>query len=677
MKTELFTVSKIFNETLFRIPDYQRGYSWEIIQLKDFWSDLEQLAEGKSHYTGVLTLETVPAEIWSRWDDDVWIIRSRRYTPYYVVDGQQRLTTVTILLQCILEAAKGTDLNYTSIESVRKKYIFDQRSGSQSRAYIFGYEKDNPSYEFLKTEIFREQSDHHSVGEATIYTRNLKNAKTFFEEKLKPLSQDELELLFTKLTQQLVFNVYEISKEIDVFVAFETMNNRGKPLSALELLKNRLIYLAMQMPEEEVGDGANLRRVINDAWKTVYHNLGKNPKRPLTDDEFLRTHFAIYYQVAISADVPSDPDLLNRFVSRSIAVADSPASFLLGRLFTRRRTQAENKEFPDLNSTFLHVYSQNLKRAVEVYFKLSTPEANGYPDAERTALERLIRLRGYEASPILLAVYLFEKASAARLAFVEAYERYHFLISLKLGPRRAAHATRYVHEEVIKYIKNKATTVDLTNFYRNSFDQMIQEESIADTLEDWLKNGYGYYGWAGVNYFLYEYELSLKNKSKTNRDKIDWDSFFKEDYTSDYSSIEHIYPQKARSPYWSDRFSQFTPAQRRLLRNSLGNLLALSRPKNSSLGNKSFPEKIGREEDTVGYRYGSYSENEVATYAEWGPQEILDRGLKMLTFLESRWQISIGDRAQKIKALGLSFLAKPDVTGGAASNQKSVKRARP
>jgi uncharacterized protein with ParB-like and HNH nuclease domain len=212
-----------------------------------------------------LTLEPVPATIWETWSDDTWIIESRRYAPYYVVDGQQRLTTITILLQCILEVAGDDDLNFTPVESIRKKYIFDHRAKSHSRPYIFGYEKDNPSYEYLKTRIFDEQSDYHSTNEETIYTRNLWKAKEFFVEKLKGIERTELELLYTKVSQQLVFNVYEIAKEIDVFVAFETMNNRGKPLSALELLKNRLIYLAMQMPDAGNGDGTRLRRVINDA----------------------------------------------------------------------------------------------------------------------------------------------------------------------------------------------------------------------------------------------------------------------------------------------------------------------------------------------------------------------------------------------------------------------------
>lgn len=87
MESTLFSLSKIFNERLFRIPDYQRGYAWTEKQLKDFWNDLEQLEDGKNHYTGVITLEPVEDNISSNWYDDAWIISSKSYYPYYIVDG--------------------------------------------------------------------------------------------------------------------------------------------------------------------------------------------------------------------------------------------------------------------------------------------------------------------------------------------------------------------------------------------------------------------------------------------------------------------------------------------------------------------------------------------------------------------------------------------------------------
>ena len=654
MKTELLTVSKIFHEAIFRIPDYQRGYSWEEPHLKDFWADLEQLDSTKSHYTGVLTLEEVPESAWSRWEDDVWIIRSKKYHPYYIVDGQQRLTTISILLQCILENTEAEELNYTPIEIHRRKYIFETRSDSLARAYIFGYEKDNPSREFLKQEIFSDTSNGHSTGEATIYTRNLRNAKKFFLEKIAELSHSDMEDLFSKITQQLVFNAYEISKEIDVFVAFETMNNRGKPLSALELLKNRLIYLVTNVPEAHPGDGKMLRKQINDAWAVVYHNLGRNEERPLSDDLFLQAHLANYYHQKVSKEVPTDDDQQAKFMRFSYAVLEEPSHFLLRMHFTRRRLIPSDSE-EAITAAILQEYAADLKSTAETYFKISTPSTSGYSDSEKIYLERLGRLRGHDASPVVLAVYRRESNPKLRAHFLESFERYMFCISLK-GFRHTQRSV-LMSAEVVRYIKGARKTDDLTTLYNNLVEQIFKEESLSDTLQDWIKNGPGYYGWRSIRYFLFEYELSLKARSRSDRSKIDWADFSKEEYQTDYISVEHIYPQRARAQYWTDRFGKLSSTEKRRLRNSLGNLLALSTPKNASLSNKSFPEKVGIAGSTVGYRFGSYSENEVALETDWSPAEIMERGIRMLSFMESHWHLSIGDRNQKLKALGFKNTA--------------------
>ncbi|EFO9447050.1 DUF262 domain-containing protein [Campylobacter lari] len=59
---ELKSLKNIFDGKYLRIPDYQRGYAWEYNQLKDFWEDLENLENDKTHYMGVLTLEKVTQE---------------------------------------------------------------------------------------------------------------------------------------------------------------------------------------------------------------------------------------------------------------------------------------------------------------------------------------------------------------------------------------------------------------------------------------------------------------------------------------------------------------------------------------------------------------------------------------------------------------------------------------
>jgi uncharacterized protein with ParB-like and HNH nuclease domain len=134
MDTQLLTLSKIFTERLFRIPDYQRGYAWTEKHLVEFWNDVKQLEPGRNHYIGVLTLEDVPGAICAEWDDDLWIVDAKNYSPYFVVDGQQRLTTAIVLIQAILERiGENETLNFTARTDIQRKFIFDSKDGGISR----------------------------------------------------------------------------------------------------------------------------------------------------------------------------------------------------------------------------------------------------------------------------------------------------------------------------------------------------------------------------------------------------------------------------------------------------------------------------------------------------------------------------------------------------------------
>ena len=135
-----------------------------------------------------------------------------------------------------------------------------------------------------------------------------------------------------------------------------------------------------------------------------------------------------------------------------------------------------------------------------------------------------------------------------------------------------------------------------------------------------------------------------------------WEEFQSEDYEHDFSTVEHIYPQKPKDAYWHKHFKALDVKQKNILRQSLGNLLPLSRPKNSALGNLPFPAKRDGTKETHGYKYGSYSEIEVAQLEDWTPETILERGVRILSFMERRWKINIGDNSVKAHLLGLDFL---------------------
>jgi len=480
-----------------------------------------------------------------------------------------------------------------------------------------------------------------------------------FRVPLKELKNSEIERLFTKVTQQMVFNAYEISSEIDVFVTFETMNNRGKLLSTLELLKNRLIYLSSKLPAPK-GREQTLRQNINDAWKSAYHYLGKNDQRPLNDDAFLKTHLSHYYLTHLTKFPEHEDKNREKAKQRYEIAIECFGRFLLNDLFTPKRLNrklGKKDELPPLSREFLHDFAQDLKASVELYYKLSSPADSNYTGAEKIWLERITRLLGYSPSNLLLAVYRQEPKSENRLAFLENFERLNFLSSL--GNTRTPYAyTRrlLIPDYFLAYTTGRMRMDGLICQLEDISTKLLKETPLVELLHDWVKGSGGYYGWRAIKYFLFEYESALLAKSKSAREKIEWKEFSQEIFEVDYETIEHIYPQRPRDKYWTHRFSKFTVKQKRVLRNSLGNLLPLARPRNSSLGNKPFPEKLGDDISKVGYRYGSYSENEVALQQEWGAKEILERGIRLLDFLEKRWKLPIGDRTQKAKALGLEFL---------------------
>jgi hypothetical protein len=307
------SLDSLFKEKLFRIPDYQRGYAWQIEQLKAFWEDLVNLSPGRSHYTGVLTLKQIPPSELDESDKEYWLVDDHSYRLFHIVDGQQRLTTFIVFLQASVELVsnlpehKGMSddevfiSDSLSVAAVRGKYLFKVKpTGDRFRTYKFGYTVDNPSDRYLRHRILDEPGGG-TVAE-TFYTLNLSNAKRYFATQLCDLHAEEgmagLQDIYRTLTKRLLFNEYVIQDEFDVFVAFETMNNRGRKLSDLELLKNRLIYLTTLYSDDELdaAERRSLRDTVNDAWKEVYHQLGRNKSRPLNDDDFLRAHWTMYFK---------------------------------------------------------------------------------------------------------------------------------------------------------------------------------------------------------------------------------------------------------------------------------------------------------------------------------------------------------------------------------------------
>lgn len=609
MSNKLFTLRDIFKDRIFRIPDFQRGYSWNKSQLEDLWEDLQNLDETRKHYTGMLTVEPVNDVGGDRWKNDQWLIE-RGDKPFYVIDGQQRLTTLIILLN---ELLKGEgNINSKSKEYWKELFLYERLDDTHN-SFKFGYETDNPSDEFFKTKVLEQYSYSADKYSENLYTLNLSNAKKFFSDKLKSFDEQEKQVLFKKLVNQLTFNYYEIENPTDVFVTFETMNNRGKQLSVFELLKNRLIYLSTIIPNSSDVQRYDLRKEINDVWATVYEYLGKNPQNPLDEDAFLKNHWIMYYSYS--------RDKANVFID-----------FLLKEEFTVKHVL--NTE-PPLTSSDIIEYIMSLQKCVKTWFYMENVEKSPYSEEIKIWIVRMHRLgwRGFQ--PLTMGILTRLEANQEDfntvLEYMKVMERFCFMAN-NISALRTDAKNSIIYGFANSYHKHKKEEKHLKDIIRGIKDltnDNIKVNLFENNMRYSLNKDTGFFDWTGLRYFLYEYEQYLQEQAK-GVSKVSW-----QDIT--YETIEHIYPQTATDDYWTSRFDDESSA---FYLNSLGNLLLLSRAKNSKLGNADFETKKKRT-DSSGYFNGSYSEIEVAQYPEWTKETIIERGKKMLAFMQQRWNFTI------------------------------------
>ncbi|MBQ3385504.1 MAG: DUF262 domain-containing protein [Erysipelotrichaceae bacterium] len=675
---DLVSLSDLFAKKLFRIPDYQRGYSWGNLQLEELWSDILNLLPNREHYTGMISLKELNGEYTSGWNDEKWILDNWGYKAYHVVDGQQRLTTFIILINEIVnyyeQQNPGKELTQIFVNSLRLSDIKEQYlviakpDSTMIRTFKFGYETDNPSYEFFKYKILEEQNP--GIVNETFYTLNLENAKEFFKEHIKDLVEKEgvsaLEDVFKKITQKMKFNIYFIDNDFNVFIAFETMNNRGKRLSNLELLKNRLIYLStiFHAPEDELN---KVRNEINETWKTVYACMGKNKTRPLNDDEFLQAHWIVYFGYSRSNKMNYTNFLLNDYFTQQNIETKYTSQYKLTEIqeeypedaievdavdTTEEPQVAEKGEKLTIDALFKYISS--MKSLVPFWYSLHFPDDITNGDI-KMMLERLNRLGFVYFKPMIMVILsrkdISDENKFKALKLIERFILLHFRYAGYFSTYRNSYFYNlahqlYVKEVAIDYVLEKLNEIDFL-----SDNKVATTSTLMGSVNRWFRNYSGYYSWASVKYVLFEYERYLM-KDKASQ-KIMPENFFKKD-EKDHYSVEHIYPQTASDPYWVSRFGNYDDNQKKRLTGTLGNLLPLSMSINSTLQNYSFDEKKTR--SPRGYSDGSHSEIEVSKYSQWTSEEILDRGLKILAFMENEWDFIIPNKADRKMLLGLDFM---------------------
>jgi len=197
------------------IPAYQRRYSWKRHQVQDLWDDLQILESADSHLFGTI------------------VCLAGHHTAginrLELVDGQQRLTTISILLNCLLDRLRS-----------EKEADEAQELGRFLVAKALGGE---PRPKILLDSLDAKQFTRHAAGDLTEPVDNTRLLQAFelLRERLTGLSLDKVGVLLYRLKNQAVIIRLDVSDAKDAFKLFETINNRGLRLSATDIIKNFIL----------------------------------------------------------------------------------------------------------------------------------------------------------------------------------------------------------------------------------------------------------------------------------------------------------------------------------------------------------------------------------------------------------------------------------------------------
>ena len=585
-----WTLHDILEDRYFRIPDYQRGYAWGTRQLEEFWEDLCAVVKsGGRHYTGAITVESLT-------DSSNIALRDG----FEVVDGQQRLTTIAILLSA---------LNLEKNPFVMKE--------QESVYYVLSYGEHSDDFQFLRDILFGNK-----LGDPeNSHQRNLKNALDFFQSKIDSWDADQRQKISDVLMLQLTFDFRILGCDYSAGIVFETMNNRGKPLTLLEKLKNRLMYLASTLPfdgdeeSREMFDDEKvaLRAEIDEAWGGIYRLLASNPRcDPLDEDEYIAAHLSVYRAPKESV------------YSRSVAESRLFKMFCsdAGRHPKSERIDESDMEAVSRALKEEKVTLEKIRDYVEDLAAFAEPWSKIHEDFD-SALGRCRLLSGTQEVKVFLATVLSHVDNEeTRKSIFEKAELILFRNTVKsvMDEARFATLARQLHGKCLDMLKRGENEQIDSKGIEDALHALVDDElrrpdvkTIVDYfagLMDRQQSPYGFYGWPGLKYFLFKQE---------GEHGLCWRNF-------DETTLEHIMPQSSTADnddgWWVRQMREFASASgfgdwndlqdrerracrqcKRNLVNSLGNFVLLTQAENASVSDdpwESYPAVEGIHKAVIG-----------------------------------------------------------------------------
>ncbi|MFA8300304.1 MAG: DUF262 domain-containing protein [Hyphomicrobiales bacterium] len=248
------------------IPKFQRDYSWNAEQWDDLWQDIQELlssdeSEDNGHYMGYLVLQSNDNKV------------------YRIIDGQQRITTITIMILAAIKCLK--DLSEKEKLSVEEQTANSERAEELIKRYIgvkdpvtlsynnkLQLNRNNDAYYkdyLVKLDKLRQRGI--SASE-----RLMKNCFEWFYPAIGKTYTNGVSIaeFIEAIVDKLYFTTIKVGDELNAFRVFETLNARGVQLSSSDLLKNYLFSLVDKESEHQ-----GRIQDLELKWSELLSRLGK------------------------------------------------------------------------------------------------------------------------------------------------------------------------------------------------------------------------------------------------------------------------------------------------------------------------------------------------------------------------------------------------------------------
>ena len=562
-KTENNTYRKLIGNGLtYRIPRFQRDYSWAEEEWEDLWVDiLGTIQDGgePAHYMGYIVLQ------------------SQDEKSFDVIDGQQRLTTLTLIVLAVLknlkrlvEEGRNPEQNQQRLDQIRQTYIGYLDPVTLVPSTKLTLNRNNDSY----FQTYLVPLGHLPQRGFRASEHGLRKAFEWYEKRIrdyvKKQNEDEgvaLARLIENTSDRLFFTVISVTDELNAYKVFETLNARGVRLSSTDLLKNYLFSVLHKQNEHP-----NEMKALEDRWESMVSRLGSE-----SFPDFLRSHW----------------------ISRRSFVRQS-------ELFKTIRGKVTDR------STVFELL-RGMEEDMDTYLALTNPEASQWSAELKGYAQQLRMFSVRQPFPLILAAHrilsLSDFAAVLRSCVVISF-RYNVIGSQPTNEQ----------ERVYYAAAQKLTNGDIT-----AANPVLEALRAIYPADDNFKAAFAEKVIRTSNarnnriarYILCELERQASGQSH--------------DFESDIFNIEHVLPQNPEQ-----NWKQFTDEEIDSLVYRIGNMTLLAKGANKDLGNAGYAAK----RPTLAASGFDLTRRLAEENADWTPERIAARQKSLSKLATAVWRIA-------------------------------------